>query len=209
MDANKKKAAGDYRSEVMQARLLDATLAVIAQEGWAGASTPKICKQAKVSRGAQTHHFPTKDSLLLAAMDRLTRQYLELIHQRMANLGDNQRPLRAFLEVMWESMLDEHYLPSAIEAMVAARTDPELRKPAADLDNEVVDSIRRLAADISASQGSVDRVRDAVELSLYLFRGLVLQRGIHDEDKYRGRLFEVWCDLIEKALDGDLKPQSA
>ena len=209
MDTKKKHASGDYRSEVMRARLMDATLDVIVQEGWAGASTPKICKQAQVSRGAQTHHFPTKTSLFMAAIERVARQYESLLNQRMTSLGEEQKPLRAILEVIWESMLDENYLTSTMEAMVAARTDPELRKPMADLDNMAIDTARSTVVGMAASPESVSRVQDAIELSIYLFRALVVQRGIHDDEKYKRRLFEVWCGFIETALEKDLGAASS
>ena len=206
MDTKRKKVEGDYRGELMRARLLDATLAVIVQEGWAGASTPKVCKLAKVSRGAQTHHFPTKTSLFMAAIDRVARQYEGLVQKRMSDLGDEQKPLRAILEVIWESMLDDDYLYSVMEALVAARTDPELRGPISDLDHEAIISMRSMAPDIAVSPESVERVADAIELSIYMFRGMVVQRGIHDDEKYKGRLFEVWCDFIESALEKDILP---
>lgn len=205
MDIKKKRASGDYRSEVTRARLMDATLDVISQEGWGGASTAKICKQAKVSSGAQTHHFPTKTALFMAAIDRLARQYESDISQRMANIGSEEVPLRAFLKALWDTMLDDQYMYSAIEALVAGRTNPELRKPIADLDNESANSLRSMASNIAVSPEAVERVQDAIELSTYLFRSLVIQRGIHDDEKYKGRLFEVWCNFIEKALESDIK----
>ena len=47
---------------------MDATLSVILRDGWSGASTLKICDEAQVSNGAQTHHFPKKNDLLIAAL---------------------------------------------------------------------------------------------------------------------------------------------
>jgi AcrR family transcriptional regulator len=206
MDTDKKQASGDFRSEVMRARLLDATLAVIMQEGWSGASTPKICKQAEVSRGAQTHHFPTKTSLFMAAIERLARQSEAHVLQSMADLGDDQKSLRTVLKLLWEAMLNDTYMQSSMEAMVAARTDTELRGSIGALDKEAIESIRSLADGLAASPESLERVKDALELSIYLFRGLVIQRGMHDDEKFRGRLFDVWCDLIEKALESDIQP---
>jgi AcrR family transcriptional regulator len=65
----------EQRTGAMRARLLEATLDLIAEEGWAQTSTLKICHRAGVSRGAQTHHFPTKDSLLIAAVREIVIRY--------------------------------------------------------------------------------------------------------------------------------------
>ena len=63
------------RTEKMRARLLKATLEVVVEEGWGQASTQRICARAGVSRGAQTHHFPTKTDLLLAAISEILRAH--------------------------------------------------------------------------------------------------------------------------------------
>ena len=53
----------------MRARLAKAAYEVIAKRGHSAFRTAAVAKQAGVSQGAQTHHFPTKDSLTLAAID--------------------------------------------------------------------------------------------------------------------------------------------
>lgn len=208
MELTTKRETGDYRSEVMRARLMDATLTVILDQGWAGASTPKICRQARVSRGAQTHHFPTKISLFMAAIEELARQSEAHILQSIAETQSADRSLRDILRLIWEAMLSDQYMQTAMEAMVAARTDPELRGLMADLDAKSIMSMRSVAATLAYTEESVERIKDAIELSIYLFRGIVVERGLHDDEKFRGHLFEVWCDLVEKALAEDRRPGS-
>ncbi len=200
MEATAKQESGDYRAKVMRARLLDATLSVILEEGWAGASTIKICKKAQVSRGAQTHHFPTKTSLFVAAIEELARQSEAHILESMAKIEGEDRTLEEMLNLLWEAMLDDRHLQTAMEAMIAARTDPELRPLIADLDARAVASMRSLAESLNVPGESIARVKDAVELSIYLFRSLVVERGMHDDAKFKGHLFEAWRDLVERAF---------
>ena len=200
MAATAKQESGDYRAEVMRARLLDATLSVILEEGWAGASTTKICRKAQVSRGAQTHHFPTKTSLFMAAIEELARQSEAHILESMAKIEGEDRTVTEMLNLLWESMLDDRHLQTAMEAMIAARTDPELRPLIADLDARAVASMRSLAASLNVPGESIERVQDTVELSIYLFRSLVVERGMHNDAKFEGSLFEAWRDLVERAF---------
>ena len=44
----------------MRARLLEATVELLVERGYAGTSTTLVSERAGVSRGAQLHHFPTK-----------------------------------------------------------------------------------------------------------------------------------------------------
>lgn len=202
MATQKTPVRNEERTERMRARLLDATLDVILEEGWAKASTPKICKQAGVSRGAQTHHFPTKAALLAAALDWRARQYEKRIVGHLAELKGRDRTLRALLDGIWEAMLDDRFIQTGMEAMVAARTDPELRALLAQHDRDAVRTMREMADDIDADSSALARAKDAIELSVYLFRGLVVQRGVHDDPKFKRDLYEKWCTLVEDALTG-------
>ena len=56
----------------MRARLMDATIECLVEHGFGGTSTTLISERAGVSRGAQLHHFPTKNDLVVAAVEHLT-----------------------------------------------------------------------------------------------------------------------------------------
>ena len=59
------------RSAATQAQVLDAAIDCLVELGYARTTTTEVARRAGVSRGAQTHHFPTKDDLVLAAIDHL------------------------------------------------------------------------------------------------------------------------------------------
>ena len=61
----------EERTRAMRARLLEATIECLVERGWAGTSTTVVSQRAGVSRGAQLHHFPTKNALVLAAVEHL------------------------------------------------------------------------------------------------------------------------------------------
>ena len=56
----------------MRARLLEATVECLVERGWSGTSTTVVSQRAGVSRGAQLHHFPTKNALVVAAVEHLS-----------------------------------------------------------------------------------------------------------------------------------------
>lgn len=66
------------RSNAARAALVDATIELLSDEGFARTTTAAIAKRAQVTTGALHHHFPTKESLFIAVLDRLRIEALEL-----------------------------------------------------------------------------------------------------------------------------------
>src|ERR1700742_5094859 len=62
------------RRDATRKRLLDATIESLIECGYYAATTLEIERRAGVSRGARIHHYPTKASLLAAAVDHLYDQ---------------------------------------------------------------------------------------------------------------------------------------
>ena len=62
----------EERTRAMRARLMEATVELLVERGFAGTSTTLVSERAGVSRGAQLHHFPTKNDLVVAAVEHLT-----------------------------------------------------------------------------------------------------------------------------------------
>src|SRR6516225_783087 len=59
----------EERSAETRRRLMDATVACLYERGYAGTTTVEIAARAGVSRGAQLHHFPTKNELVVSALE--------------------------------------------------------------------------------------------------------------------------------------------
>lgn len=50
-------------------KLIDTTLHLMWEQGYSGVSVDKICKAAEVNKGSFYHFFPSKEDLVLAALD--------------------------------------------------------------------------------------------------------------------------------------------
>lgn len=174
------------RTDAMRARLLEATLEIIAEEGWASASTQKICKRAGVSRGAQTHHFPTKDSLLIAAVQEIVTRYQKDIDTAPRRPDGPEQHLEDIFDFLWDACFEGNLLNSWMEVMIASRTDAALRPAVRETDQNAVTAMR----DLGEQYGP--RAADLIELTVYLLRGMVVQAGVHPDEQHRRHLFTVW-----------------
>ena len=74
------------RSRLTQRRLLDATVECLIEVGWAATTTTLVADRAGVSRGAQLHHYPTKATLVLAAVEHLIQRRGEELEAEAATL---------------------------------------------------------------------------------------------------------------------------
>src|SRR5260370_7003585 len=58
-------------ASVRREQIIEAAVAVIAEQGLQNLSLSEIEKKAGMSRGQLTYYFPTKEAILLAVFDRL------------------------------------------------------------------------------------------------------------------------------------------
>ncbi|MEP7090731.1 MAG: helix-turn-helix domain-containing protein, partial [Nocardioidaceae bacterium] len=80
------------RTRAMRQRLLDATVECLVEHGWSGTSTTLVSRRAGVSRGAQLHHFPTKQALVLAAVEHLSEARGRELQRASTDLPEGPDP---------------------------------------------------------------------------------------------------------------------
>lgn len=122
------------RGAATRARLLDATIASLVELGWSGTSTTEVVRRAGVSRGAQVHHYPTKEDLVLAAIEHLLVRRLDEYHAAFDRLAPQDRTPRAAIDLLWGNCFGATF-EAWLELAVAARRDPMLRRRFEDVES--------------------------------------------------------------------------
>jgi AcrR family transcriptional regulator len=164
----------------MRERLLDATIGCLVDYGYAGTTVTRIAERAGVTRGAQVHHYRTKDDLVTAAVTHLAGKSAEFGWQQVAKLVDVDDPVGDLLDVLWQ-MHNGPMFTAAVELWVAGRTDAELRKHVAAVE-PVLLAILRDEADRS---GGTDVMDDPTGADL-------LDAAFTAMDTMRGLLISAW-----------------
>ena len=113
------------RSTETRERLLDATVSSLVEVGYARTSTTGVSRRAGVSRGAQTHHFPTKAELVVAAVEHVFATQADAFRSAFDALPDDRRTLDGAVEILWDIIGGPAY-SAILELIVAARTDAAL-----------------------------------------------------------------------------------
>ena len=190
-------------------RLLDATIESLIECGYHGATTLEIERRAGVSRGARIHHFPTKASLLAAAVDHLYDQVsssYELAFGRTERDTSDAQRVRSGLRTLWSIFRAPDY-SAVVELNVAARTDAELRERL----REVARRHRGLALDAAARHFALPAAVAFVliEGTHAALMGLLLRRNIELDDASDAAVIRVLEELIISHLPQQGAPRAA
>ena len=185
----------------MRLRLLEATVELLVERGFAGTSTTLVSERAGVSRGAQLHHFPSKNDLVVAAVEHLTQIRGEELSAAAARLPSGDRRTHAVLR-----MLGDHFaspvFAAALELWVAARTDEALLSAVAPLEQRVGRETHRMTVELLGADESQPGMRELVQATLDLVRGLGLANTITNDARRRSRILDQWAITLDAALKG-------
>ncbi|HEU5456051.1 MAG TPA: TetR/AcrR family transcriptional regulator [Nocardioides sp.] len=189
----------EERTRAMRARLLEATVDCLVERGFSHTSTTLVSERAGVSRGAQLHHFPTKNDLVVAAVEHLTDVRGADLAAAAERLPTGKRRTRAVLQ-----MLADHFtgpvFTAALELWVAARTDETLLAAVEPLEQRVGRDTHRLTVELLGADESRPGVRELVQATLDLVRGLGLANTISDDARRRARILDRWATTLDTAL---------
>jgi AcrR family transcriptional regulator len=186
----------EERSAAMRARLLDATVACLAARGYAGTTTVEVAKRAGVSRGAQLHHFPTKEELVTAAVEHCHARRLTEFRARVAALPAGADRLGPAIDLLG-SMFESDDACASLELFVAARTNPVLRRalaPVAKRFNEEAAAVARELFPEGAALGDVMEM--TMNMSFHLMEGMAVARVVEDDARRRRATLEFWKTLL-------------
>ena len=199
---------GAHHSNELTDRLLQAAAEVFAEKGYERAGVAEIARRAGVTTGAIYNRFGGKAELLLEAVDHHVPRSLDNVLNG-ASESAGRLPATKVLSTLGDHLLDDldggHGL--FLEAMVAARRDPEL---AARLRERVADEGRRLGklVDEGTSDGLLDPDLDqqaVVRLAHAIGFGMLLTRsmGLDLPDP------DHWHVVIGRVLDGLALPSAS
>lgn len=145
------------RSHETQERITLAAIEVVRRHGYAGFRVADVAEEAGVSRGAQTHHFPSKVVLILAVFSTLFGRAADSSRIRIANIKPDDDVIEAMIIDASDFFLGQDFA-MGLDVLASAERDPELR-----------DGIRETA-----------RVTRTMVEDMWI--GLLLSRGLPRED---------------------------
>jgi AcrR family transcriptional regulator len=191
----------EERSAATRRLLLEATVACLVEVGYIGTTSAAVAEKAGLSRGAQLHHFGTRDQLVVAAVEHLAHKRLTLVHEALAALssattgGERRTPHQlelqeAALGLLADALSGPLYA-ATLELWVAARSHPDLRAQLIPAEERVNDEL----AQICRRYVTDDPVSIRLTLDLLLGRGvsgLLAPHPVHRQEQ----VLAAWAQLL-------------
>ena len=179
----------EERSASTRAKLLDATVDCLHELGYAQTTTTEIANRAGVSRGAQLHHFPTKAELVTTAVEHLfERRHREFV-EAFAKVPPSADRVKAAVDLLW-SMVSGPTFYAWLELVVAARTDPELRRSVSAMAERFLQIIRETFLKLFP-EGGGPYFDVAPTFAIGLMEGLALEQMLLKDDERVARTLEM------------------
>jgi AcrR family transcriptional regulator len=188
------------RSRATRARLLEAAVGSLADLGYHASTVAVVAERAGVSRGAAQHHFPTREALFTAALEHVALVRAEELRTEVAHLSRQRRPDTATVVDLVLSLFTGTLFRAALALWAAAASEPPLREQIVPLEARIGREIHRMVVQLLDVDESVPGVRETVQATLDLARGLGLANLLTDDSRRRARIAAQWSRMLDSTL---------
>ena len=182
------------KSERARAAICDATIAALAEVGYAETSLNRVASMADFSKGAVQHHFPTKEDLIAATLDTL------LLRTVQSRIAEPKSVEDALLEA-WQRFINTPAYRALMEVLNAARTDAALRQR---ISSDLVDWGKKLdqqsLARYQSVSGNAEDVVMLLNMTRSFMRGLLIQEQYGVTAATTLKYVRKWIELIAPLL---------
>jgi AcrR family transcriptional regulator len=198
-----RRRSQEERSAETRTRLLDATIECLLRYGYNGTTTPRVAELAGVTRGAQVHHFGSKDDLMLAALRHLTAKRISTEVARFSlDFASADDVIDAILELLWDIHSAPIFIP-IVELWVAGRTDSELGREVAKFESVATTTLMSVIAEFAPER--IHRsMADFVYTAMDALRGILISSFADDDPSRARRRWERASANLRRIVDPEV-----
>ena len=187
------------RSRVTRQRLLETAVDCLAELGWAQSSVVVVAERAGVSRGAAQHHFPTRESLFTAALSHVAEARMADFRAEVAALPADEHRTLIVLDLV-SGIYRGPLFRAALQLWTAAAVDEDLRAQIVPLEATFAREVHRTTIDLLGLDEAEPGVRESVQTSLDLARGLGLADVLTDDSRRRREVLAHYAAMLDETL---------
>jgi AcrR family transcriptional regulator len=193
------------RSRATREALLEAAVSCLATVGWSGSTVTVVAERAGVSRGAAQHHFPTREDLFIAAVEHVSDTRAGEITRSTAARGEAPISTLRVVQMVVELHMGELFR-AALQLWVASSAEPQLRTRVVPLEARIGRQVHRATVQLLGVDDSVAGVRELIQATLDMARGLGLANLLTDDRRRREPIVVAWAAALDAGLAAALDP---
>ena len=185
----------------MRQRLLAATLQSLAEDGYAGTTLSSVVRRAGVSRGAQVHHYPSKQALILDAAEDLLRRTYKTLGPLLLGIADENNRLDGLIAAAWDALFSIPLYRAYLELLIASQRDPLLADALRKQSLRVM-QIFRTAVDhyFEIAPGSRENLGSLFIQIQWLLGGMASQAHLMTDERFRRMHLKLIARLMAPHL---------
>lgn len=193
------------RGQARREQLLQAALELFAENGYEGTCTRHVAERTGVTEAVLFKHFPTKQDLFEAVLQRFGPGHLiRLPLRELADLPLAEaltRQVRAFVDASWEHRRLLHML------FHSARRDPAAAAELRRQYEEVREAVRRLLVERAArGEARAEMTEAAMQVIALSMRAFVMRSRGRTDDEWRDESEEFVRNLVGVVCQGVATP---
>jgi AcrR family transcriptional regulator len=174
------------------------------KEGYAHFRTAHVAKAAGVSRGAQLHHFATKEKLVYATMEHVFHNVLETSRARARAVKPGDDLLEKVIADGREFFFSTAFFISL--DIATSINSKRFRQKLMAMVREARLPAEKAWLDAMVAHGMAPKMADDVLwLTLGLVRGLAVRMLWQDDPKRFDRLLALWRGIVEGYLKDSVR----
>jgi AcrR family transcriptional regulator len=195
-------------------KIFDAVITSLDQVGYSECSINRVQTLAGVSRGALTHHFPSKEEMMVKTLEHLLAPVrgTALAGDQEVNLlrpSDGSDSLQEQLHALWSRVINTREGRALMEILVAARTDKDLSQRISPSLHAYNDDFNRNIANLyQAAEGHEDELALLWSICRSFMRGLHTQVPYERDPKIITKMVDLFGRIMAphmsaRSLQGD------
>lgn len=197
-DSRMKSRTPLKKGEATRLAILDAALRCYGKFGYARTTQDRIAREAGVSMGALTYHFPSVAELTQAAVQHVFRLRVEKHREAIRESADAATDFEAALEIYWQSVTSPLFVISH-ELSVAARTDRTLANVLKPAHNEFLIQWKQNLQELHPEWKDAGEMFEfAVQYSTFLTEGMAIRHLLEGMDTETARAVR---DFMKDSLE--------
>jgi len=193
------------RTATTRKAVLEATLDLLVERGYAGTSTRLAAERAGVSLGALQHHFRTRADLSVEALSHASARLADEFVATSSDSGDALERFGSILDRLFVVFRGSTFA-AAVEIHLASRTDPDLQAAVLKLNRDVEMLILDSAGELLPEVCDQPDFPALISTSVSAVRGLALtaMAPLRDSDaeweQVRGQLIRLASHVAQPEI---------